>query len=155
MVTINLRHDFNVSLNRNSNIPAWVGLFEHCATHYPDVLFVIIGRKNTYTEVIPRTPNILFSKDYNDTVCEDIALMYHSQFHMGATSGLVSCVFLSRTVPYALFNFRMDGSHHPFHTTHPNVIFPWQNKKLQHVLWGPEDRAVLIKEFEYLYEQTS
>ncbi len=147
MVTVNLRLNSQFTPERNSNLEAWSELFEHSKEKSPDIIFVILGRKGELNDEFKNFSNIIFSKDYNTNIEQDLALIQHAFFHMGTTSGPASFAVLSEDIPYIITNFR------PPDKNDENWLKPGSgfNKEFQRLIWEKETGELLIKEFKDLY----
>lgn len=101
-VTVNLRNNKLFHQHRNSDVAAWKGLFDYCNGRYP-VTFVITCALAEVAEELRACPNVLFAKDQHTTIVQDLALIRHSIFHIGASSGpSILPVFYS--TPYFISN---------------------------------------------------
>lgn len=127
---------------RDSKFVAWRDFFKS----QPNERFVVICEKSEIDERL-RLPNVIFSKDHNTSVLEDLALVQCSRFHMGATSGpCVMAMFSDK--PYVLYNsqggqdkaagFEYEGSKGRFVYSKPNQ---WVRRDYE----SPE---LLMKDFE-------
>jgi hypothetical protein len=149
MVTVNLRFNSQYTLDRDSNLEAWSELFEYSKEKNPDVMFVVLGRKGQFGDRFNNFSNVIFSKDYNTNIEQDLALIQQALFHMGTTSGPTSLAFLSEDIPYVITSFRVSDRINNLWLK-PESGFPWHNKELQRLLWDKESGNLLIKEFENL-----
>lgn len=96
-VSVQLRRNSHNS-KRDSRFMAWKDFMQN----EPEQRFVIIGERGEIDDRL-RMPNVIFSKDHKTSVVEDLALVYASRFHMGATSGpCVMAMFSDK--PYVLYN---------------------------------------------------
>ena len=149
-VTVNLRFNPKFTAGRNAKIEAWKEFFTYCGKDASDVKFVILGRQNEIGEKLKGLSNVIFSKDCNTNIEQDLALMAHSFFYMGITSGPASFPSLSTDIPYILTNYTMPNTPYAFWLKHGEML-PWQNEEIQRVTWEPETKEWLIEEFEKLY----
>lgn len=101
-VTVNLRNNPRFHAERNSNLPAWKAFFDQVADRVPVTFFITCAA----TEVTPELRacrNVIFAKDLHTNLVQDLALIQHSAFHIGASSGPATmCLFDTR--PYHFFN---------------------------------------------------
>jgi hypothetical protein len=104
-VSINLRNNPEIHAHRNSNLPAWKAFFETCNDRYP-VQFIVTCATSEIDERIRACPNVVFAKDHHSSIIQDLALIHHSAFHMGASSGPATIPLLG-TSPYHIFHCDM------------------------------------------------
>lgn len=94
--------------------------------------------------------NIVFLSDHNANVEQGLALIAHSLFYMGITSGPASLPILSSDIPYVATIFETPDPYYN-HWLKPGDALPWQNKEIQHLIWDSETGELLIEKFEDLY----
>lgn len=156
MVTVGIRFNFAYTPQRNSNLKAWQDLFEHCFQKYPDVVFVVLARRNEWREITERIklpPNVIFSKDYNTNIEQDLVLIELSLFYMATIFGPASFPFLTQYIPFVMLQFTNPEPVFDFSWLKKGDSFPWQDGRLQRLVWEPEDNHVLIREFERLLKE--
>ncbi len=151
MVSINLRFNSQFTPDRNADLEVWSNLFKYANDKYPNIAFIILGRKGELGDRFKNFPNIIFSKDFNTNVEQDLALIHCAFFHMGTTSGLASLAYYGNT-PCVLTNFRARDTITNL-LFKPESVFPWHNKKLKRLICDKENSELLIKEFENLLEK--
>ena len=71
---------------RNSNLDAWSGFFQHQLKD-PRFKFIIIGHEQGIIPQFREFPNVLFSKDFDTTLEQDLALMQVSHLCLTHASG--------------------------------------------------------------------
>jgi hypothetical protein len=142
-VVVQLRNN-HVALYRNANIPAWIEFFRHCRDSYPNVRFVIIGRREEIVEEIRSLPNVIYAKDYGTNIEQDLALIQTAMIYYGSSSG-PGTIALFSDIPYRIFNHEIANEDM---REGDNFIFANANQK---VLWGEETADLLISEFAQLY----
>ena len=149
-VAVTIRLNSHQSLARNSNPQPWKTFFEYCRENHPDVVFLVIGRRNDRVQQEFRNfSNLIFPKDFNTNIEQDVALVENCCFFMATMSGLASYVVFSTHIPYIISKYLP-----PFkHDLPQGYNLPWQNKELQHLLWGEEDSSLLIEKFNFLFSK--
>jgi len=151
IISINLRFNSQFTPDRNSDLEVWSKLFKHSNDKYPDIMFVILGRKGEFGDKFRNFPNVVFSKDFDTNVEQDLALIHCALFHMGATSGLATLAYYEN-IPCILTNFRARDTITNL-LFKPESIFPWHNQELKRLICDKESGGLLIKEFENLLEK--
>ncbi|MBI3129738.1 MAG: hypothetical protein HYZ13_00125 [Acidobacteria bacterium] len=104
-VTVNLRNNPHFHTHRNSNLAAWDALFRHCEGRLP-VQFVITCASSEADDTLRSRSNVVFSKDSNTSVLQDLALIDGAAFHLGSPSGPAALPIFG-TQPYFIFNCDM------------------------------------------------
>lgn len=107
IVTINIRNNLGWSPERNSNVDAWVKLFEKCE-NIDNLIFLVICDKGEIP-INVKFNNVFFAKNYLTSLDQDMALIYAADFHMGSNSGPTN-VAIFNNKPYRLFNIDFDKS---------------------------------------------
>lgn len=115
-VTVNLRFNKGWHQNRNANICSWLEFFKYCEDRYP-VTFILISARDEHLSDFLECKNIVYSKDSNTTLEQDLALISGSSMHMGSSSGPATIAWFSDK-PYLIFkprsnlldNFFIDSS---------------------------------------------
>jgi len=154
-VTINLRMNPFFGESRNSDIPSWRHLFEYCHKNYPKVVFLLLARQNEAPEDLKNMLNVVFVKDHQTTMEQDMSLVKHSLFHMGVVSGPTSFVFFTDNIPCCVFRLEMNDRSYNYRWFRPGTQFPWFKNNLQKLVWGKETSESLVKEFEHLFKNTN
>jgi hypothetical protein len=90
--------------NRNSPIDEWIKFFKRQEIEHPEIIFVLIGTKQD-TKNFKGLNNIVISKDYFNTVEEDMILLKESLFFMGTRSGPFMMALFTAT-PFVVFDYR-------------------------------------------------
>jgi len=85
-VTVNLRNNPGFHAHRNSVLPAWKAFFEHCQGRVP-VTFVVTCAASEIDPGLRACPNVVYAKDHQTGLLQDLALIRHAAFHLGAASG--------------------------------------------------------------------
>ena len=150
VIAVNLRSNPFFDNKRNAIISAWEQFFAYCFKKHPDVIFVILGRKNEITEEL-KLPNVIFAQDHNINIQHTLSFIKHSLFYMATSSGPASFAILSDYIPYIITSFRAPDISYNYNWFKPGSFLPWQNKELQKLVWEKESPQILIKEFENLF----
>jgi hypothetical protein len=103
-ITVNLRFNTDWHQERNANIKSWVEFFKYCEERYP-VTFILISAKNEYNSIFQQCNNIVYAKDSNTSLDQDLALMASCKMHMGSSSGPATLAWFSNK-PYLIFKPR-------------------------------------------------
>jgi hypothetical protein len=98
-------------------------------------------------------PNIVFVKDYRTTMEQDMGLVKHGLFHMGVASGPTSLTNFADDIPYCVFRVELNDKSYNYKWFKPGTQYPW-HKDLQKLIWENETPESLVKEFEYLFQNT-
>jgi hypothetical protein len=85
-VTVNLRNNPGFHAHRNSVLPAWKAFFERCQERVP-VTFLVTCAASEMDAGLRACPNLVYAKDHHTSVLQDLALIRHAAFHLGAASG--------------------------------------------------------------------
>jgi glycosyltransferase involved in cell wall biosynthesis len=101
-VTINLRNNPNFHGHRNYVPEAWQGFFERCQNRFP-VKFIITCAASEVDPGLRKLANVVFAKDHQSTLLQDLALINFSAFHLGSPSG-PSILPAFGTRPYHVVN---------------------------------------------------
>ena len=149
LIAVNLRSNPLFDDERNAAVDTWEQFFTHCFKKHPDVIFVILGRKNEITEKL-KSPNVIFAQDHNINIQHTLSFIKHSLFYMATSSGPASFAILSTDIPYINIRFRAPDISYNYNWFKPGTVLPWQNKEFQKLIWGKETPQLLIKEFEDL-----
>jgi len=107
-VTINLRNNPDFGTNRNYILPAWKEFFERCQDTVP-VKFIVTCAASEVDPSLRSLPNVVFAKDHQSTLMQDLALIAGAAFHLGSSSGPIALSIFSDQ-PYYVFN--CDASPH-------------------------------------------
>ena len=101
-VTVNLRNNPDFHAHRNYSLAAWKEFFERCHETVP-VKFIITGAASEVDPSLRTLPNVVFAKDHQTTLLQDLALIHFATFHLGSSSGpTIMAIF--GTKPYYIFN---------------------------------------------------
>ncbi len=132
---------------RNTRADAWIDFIDYCAENHSEVLFFIICTKNEIDRRLSSRKNVIFAKDFNTTIAQDLALILEACMYIGPFSGPMNMAMFS-DVPYMIVNFQPfpDQSIEP----NKNLIFA---KPLQRLIWRPETAQILIDEFEDIFSR--
>ena len=101
-VTVNLRNNPHFHGHRNFVLSAWKEFFERCQGTVP-VKFIITCAASEVDESLRHLPNVVFAKDHQSTLLQDLTLIRFSAFHLGSASG-PSILPVFGTRPYHVFN---------------------------------------------------
>jgi glycosyltransferase involved in cell wall biosynthesis len=101
-VTVNLRNNPHYHANRNYSLTAWKKFFERCHETVP-VKFIIAGAASEVAPSLRTLPNVVFAKDHQTTLLQDMALIHFAAFHLGSSSGPATLAMFG-TKPYYIFN---------------------------------------------------
>lgn len=144
-VVVHLRVNPTRRSVKNSNIEAWNRFFVH-HEHDTSLKFIIIGTKE---EIIPKFreyQNILFSKDFDTSLEQDLALMQIAYISLCSASGPG---ILPRFAGLPTLTFGLN----PLYTTDIPYggTYPFLNK-YQKLFWGVETFESIENEFGRLME---
>jgi len=153
VIAVNLRSNPFFAQFRNAVIDTWKSFFEYCLKKHDNVFFVVIGRKNEIVEEFRKLSNIIFEADYNVNVQHTLGFIKHSLFYMGIASGPASFAVFSKNISYVIVSFHAPDINYNYNWLKPGSFFPWQNKRLQKLIWERETPELLIKEFEDLFNK--
>lgn len=101
-VTVNLRNNPQFGGHRNYVPAAWQNFFARCQNSVP-VKFFITCAASEVDPSLRQLPNVVFAKDHQTTLLQDLALIRHSAFHLGCCSGPAAFVMFQQH-PYHIFN---------------------------------------------------
>lgn len=155
-VTINLRNNKGWDLCRNSRMDSWLSLFQYCETRYL-VTFVILCARSEIDDRLRECSNVIFAKDFQTSVEQDMALIHMSPMHMGAGSGPATMAILGKN-PYLMIDnaSNADGDfyehQHMIVRVDDNIRRFWFAEPGQRIYVGLETAEILIKEFQTLFE---
>ncbi len=152
-VTVNIRNNQYFHAHRNSNVEAWKEFFMTCSKKYK-AKFIITCAASEIDERLRSVDNVVFSKDFNTNLMQDLALINFSAFHIGSASGpAILPVFDSR--PYYIFN--CDALPHLNlyqgsleHAEENDLRFSFA-RELQSIGVSEETSASILKEFEKIW----
>lgn len=149
-IAVTIRLNNHQSSARNSDPRAWKFFFEYCRENYPDVVFLVLGRKDDQVkQEFGDFSNLIFPKDFGANIEQDAALIENCCFFMATMSGLASYVVFSTKISYVLSKYLPPYKH----DLSEGDNMPWQNKEFQHLLWGEEDGNLLIEKFNFLFSK--
>lgn len=101
-VTINLRNNPNFHTNRNYILQAWKEFFERCQDNVP-VKFIVTCAASEVDASLRSLPNVVFAKDNQSTLMQDLSLIRFAAFHLGSSSGPIAIPIFGDQ-PYHVFN---------------------------------------------------
>ncbi len=107
-VTVNIRNNPNWGIERNSKIAEWKKFFEYCIDKFP-VKFIVICVKSEIPDELKILPNVIFAKDYQTELDQELTLIANSKFHMGANSGPAAMAYFGSN-PYFIFGLNLIGN---------------------------------------------
>lgn len=152
-VTINVRNNREYDHHRNSDIGALVDFFQYCNNKYA-VKFIIICSYSEIDDRLRMCPNVIIAKDFNTGVEHDLAIIYHSAFHLGVSSG-IGAVSVVGNKPYSFFKSDMLINLNSYkgaliHESDGSLRFSFASR-LQRFLAEKDSQEMLIKEFERIW----
>lgn len=104
-VTVNLRNNAGFHAHRNSLLPAWKAFFDHCRGRFP-VTFLVTCAASEIDPGLRACGNVVYAKDHHSTVLQDLSLIRHAAFHLGAASGPAAMPIFG-TSPYHIVHCDM------------------------------------------------
>lgn len=107
-VTVNIRNNPHWGTERNSKIVEWKKFFEYCTDKFP-VKFIVICVKNEIPDELKTLPNVIFAKDYQTELDQELVLIANSKFHMGSNSGPAAMAYFG-SKPYFIFGLNISDS---------------------------------------------
>ena len=153
LIAVNLRLNPFFDADRNASLSVWRKLFVYCLEKHPEVMFVVLGRKNEIAEEL-RLPNVIFAQDHDINIQHTLSFIKHSLFYMAISSGPATFALLSEDIPYTIVSFRAPDISYNYNWFKPGSILPWQNKEVQKLVWERESPELLIREFNDLMYKT-
>ncbi|SMP79520.1 hypothetical protein SAMN06295888_1325 [Desulfonatronum zhilinae] len=153
-VTVNIRNNPTIQLERNSCIDAWLSFFDYCCDRYP-VKFIVICSRSEIDERLRERKNVVVAKDMHTLIENDLALTLSSAFHLGSNSGPATMPYFTNK-PCSIFNCaniipyleKYGGAY--IRTSEHSVRYSWCNS-LQKILFKKENCDILIFEFENIW----
>lgn len=152
VVTVNLRNNPFFADHRNAIVEAWADFFSYCLKERDDVIFFVAGRATEVVDSFKELPNVIFLKNHNTTVEQDLAILSNSLLYMGNSSGPASIAFLGNKIPYIITSFITPDIHHNYSWLTKGSRFPWQDEKKQKLFWERETSELLRDEFHKVFE---
>ena len=147
-VAVQIRINEDIQPIRNSNLDAWYKFFKYCQTKYK-VKFLILCSFKEYELIINHfkdLQNIVFLKEYNTKIEQDLAIIQESSMYMGGASG-PSTIAWFNDKPYVVFNPVGSGAQKVKKTK--RLVF---GGKYQHQVWEKETFELLKNEFTILFK---
>ncbi|MGC3996945.1 MAG: hypothetical protein QM767_05215 [Anaeromyxobacter sp.] len=151
-ITVNLRGNRRFHDHRNSDLAAWRALFVSCEPL--PVRFFVTCAAAEVDDALRRCTNVVYAKDAHTDVIQDLALIRHSAFHVGASSGPASIPIFDER-PYYICNADV-LPHLPLYggalvrSGEAEVRFAWASP-LQRLGVVPETPALLIEQFQRIW----
>ena len=137
---------------RNSNLDAWSGFFQHQLKD-PRFKFIIIGHEQGIIPQFREFPNVLFSKDFDTTLEQDLSLMQVSHLCLLHASG--PAAFPEFTgVPFVKFVYarlRRTFNEWQIMGLADEASIGCENE-FQRLISEPETTELLVSEFSRLVE---
>lgn len=133
---------------RNANVQEWNKFFIDAWYSNPDIVFIIIGTKEETKEFRDMTPNVIISKDYFNSIEEDMCLIYTSLFFMGTRSGPLMMALLNK-IPCVIFGYVP-----VWEKLQENNKFNFMTD-LQKLIFEKENKEMIKEEFENLYKNVN
>lgn len=151
-VTVNLRGNRRFHDHRNSDLAAWRGLFLACQAL--PVRFFVTCAAWEVDEGLRSCGNVVFAKDAHTDVIQDLALIRHSAFHIGASSGPASIPIFDER-PYYICNADVLPHLHHYggalvREGEAEVRFAWAGE-LQRMGVVPETTPLLVEQFQRIW----
>lgn len=106
VVTINFRNNKLFQNERNLDVEIWHQFFYSCIQK-KNVIFLIVCAKNEIDDRLRSCSNVIFAKDYDTTIEQDLALISAGDIHMGSSSGPASVAWFSNNKPYFIVRFTL------------------------------------------------
>ncbi len=152
-VTVNLRNNPKFQTTRNLTTEHWLNFFKKCED-ICDVRFIIICARSEIDDRLRDCRNIIFSKDFDTNIEEDLALIQCSAIHLGVPSGPATIAFFSEK-PYLIFK----GELHKQFFKHNDMVTLGANgtqrfcfaKGNQLFIGGTESSSIMLHEFKKIY----
>jgi hypothetical protein len=153
-VTINLRYNKKWHQGRNARIQEWLEFFEYCQAKYP-IVFIVLSSIDEVCSEFRRCDNVVYAKEFNTTLEEDLALIRNSSAHMGSSSGPATIAWFNEN-PYLIFKpqsslldgfFRYDSM---INIAEDEESF-WFAKENQKFIINNETSQVMISFFENIW----
>ncbi len=153
-VTVNLRANPRYHPERNSHLPAWKALFQHCADRYP-VTFVVVGDPSEVVEDMRALPNVVFGKSLGTSLLQDLALIRFSAYHLSSPSGPAAMAIFGKR-PYCICQWTGE----PHVEAFQGVFIPSGEGEFRHPFssglqiysTAPETPDTLMRHFERLWK---
>jgi hypothetical protein len=158
VVTVNFRNNKLYQQERNLNVEVWRNFFDAVSKKY-SVVFLIICARNEIDERLRKCPNVIFSKDYDTTIEEDLALISASDIHMGSSSGPATVAWFNLSKPYFIVRVTIspnDFETPSFQTTErPDYYRFCFSKAGQTFYSGEETVDILLNEFDAMLKSNN
>lgn len=133
---------------RNAEVKEWNKFFIDTWYSNPNIIFIIIGTKEETKEFHGTIPNVIISKDYFNSVEEDMILLYTSLFFMGTRSGPLMMALLNK-IPCVIFGYKPVRE-----TLQENKKFNFMTD-LQKLIFVKENKDMIKEEFDFLYKNVN
>ncbi|MCP4129942.1 MAG: hypothetical protein GY754_02890 [bacterium] len=133
---------------RNAPVKEWEKFFRYCNDKYPEFFFIIIGTEQEIHEELIGMKNILFAKQHNSTLLQDIAIIQSSKALLVHNSGMIVFSYYIDNVPSLLFG--LDEKHIHFgHALKKGETYNFvaENHKM---VWGTYTADHIIRHFDEL-----
>lgn len=148
-VAVQMRNTHSYNLSRNSNMPAWLELFEFCEERMP-VTFFVICAASEIDERLRSRRNVVVAKDYRTSVDQDMAIVKECSVFLGISSGPGTVAFFGQK-PYSIVNAHiMEGMlpHLKKEAWGYSFVYATENQRI--IASGTEQFELLLKELEIL-----
>lgn len=148
-IAVQIRNTHSYNLSRNSNMAAWLELFEYSEKSLPVTFFVICAASEIDDRLRSRK-NVVVAKDYRTTVDQDMALVKECSAFLGVSSGPGTIAFFGRK-PYSIVNAHiMEGMLPHLKKEEWGYSFVYATENQRIIASGTEHFELLVKELEML-----
>ena len=107
IITINFRNNQSFHSERNLDAGIWRQFFLSYEER-KDLIFLLVCARDEIDAGLRECPNVIFAKDHDTTVDQDLALISVGHIHMGSSSGPASVAWFSSNKPYFIVRLTMD-----------------------------------------------
>lgn len=159
LVAVHLRqrkHDHYygaVDLPRDANIDSWLDLFKYAAKKFPQVKFMLLGRKEEIPAEAYLLTNVYYLKEFGMGLVHELAFIHEANLFLGSNSGPAMMAMFS-TTPYIIFYSPKSAAHTSYVTVTPvgceKVPFAREEQWLS---WLDDRTEVLIESFSRIYKK--
>ena len=109
VITVNFRNNKSFQTERNLDIDIWYQFFCDCKAK-KNIIFVVVCARNEIDDRLRSCPNVIFSKDHDTTIEQDLALIAIGDIHMGSSSGPATVAWFTQNKPYFIVRFTLSPS---------------------------------------------
>lgn len=106
VITVNFRNNPAFHVERNLDVNVWRQFFL-LHKDRQDIIFLVVCAKDEIDDSLRMCTNVIFTKDYDTTVDQDLALISVADIHMGSSSGPATVAWFASAKPYFIVRLTM------------------------------------------------